>query len=224
MLITVIPFTGFYETIHNERVFDYDYEAELLREYTNNNDFIEEFLSEVHMRADFVKAREAYARDYCKEFQSETGIAIDFESLTSPREYNFATDKIYAHIELSELQRHYNEVDKAKLAQAFKERFTSRSGFHSFYDNQPPSKPLVEWDHNELETLLLAWIADNGYSHHTISCESGAWLEYDSYLNALYDCVMDDDYPGFLERIRRERDKRLPMRGTVAVMPVSKQA
>ncbi len=49
--------------------------------------------------------------------------------------------------------------EHATLAQVIKERFTSRDGFLSGYRNELDSwlaKPLRDWDHNELGTLLIA--------------------------------------------------------------------
>lgn len=51
---------------------------------------------------------------------------------------------------------------------AIKKRFTSYDGFISFYSNRIEDwldKPLTEWDHNELGTLLYAlWDSDDDYA------------------------------------------------------------
>lgn len=89
-------------------------------------------------------------------------IRMTFEEMTSPREYNFATDRLFAQIPLVVMRHLFKQskVEKhATFAAVIRERFTSRSGFHSYYSNDVESwleKPLRDWDHNELGTLLIA--------------------------------------------------------------------
>ncbi len=89
-------------------------------------------------------------------------IRATFESMDSPREYNFATDRVYADIPLAvmrELFRRSKAEKHATLSTVIKERFTSYDGFSSGYSNYLAdwlSKPLADWDHNELGTLLIA--------------------------------------------------------------------
>ncbi len=101
-----------------------------------------------------------------KEFEREAynrpSIRATFESMDSPREYNFATDRIYADIPLSVMRELFkrSKADKhATFSAVIKERFTSYDGFISGYSNRLQewlSKPLTDWDHNELGTLLIA--------------------------------------------------------------------
>lgn len=77
-----------------------------------------------------------------------------FEEMTSPREYNFETDRIFVQIPHHVLQRIFDLTDTLELKASFARRFTSRSGFWSFYDPVIPEKPLEDWDHNELGTLF----------------------------------------------------------------------
>lgn len=89
-------------------------------------------------------------------------IGMTFESMDSPREYNFATDRVYGNIPALTMRRLFKrsrDDDHATLAEVIRERFTSRSGFISGYSNDLETwlaKPLAEWDHNELGTLLIA--------------------------------------------------------------------
>lgn len=89
-------------------------------------------------------------------------IGLKFESMDSPREYNFATDRIFCHIPLKTVRALF-KASKAEnhisLRAAIRERFTSYDGFISGYPNALDSwlsKPLQEWDHNEIGTLLVA--------------------------------------------------------------------
>lgn len=87
---------------------------------------------------------------------------LEFESMSSPREYNFATDRVFAYIPMSTIELLFtrSRVDHHEpLRTLIRDSFTSRSGFSSHYDNDFDewlAKPLDEWDHNELGTLLVA--------------------------------------------------------------------
>jgi hypothetical protein len=88
--------------------------------------------------------------------------SFTFESMDSPREYNFTTDRIYAHVPLAVMQKLLDGLDQAKLAECVADRFTSYDGFISGYPNA-----IDEWelgdlaalDHNELATVLGAALA-----------------------------------------------------------------
>lgn len=89
-------------------------------------------------------------------------IRATFESMDSPREYNFATDRVYAHIPLAMMKVFFNRSKAeghATLREVISARHTSRDGFISHYSNQLSewlAKPLTDWDHNELGSLLVA--------------------------------------------------------------------
>jgi hypothetical protein len=127
--------------------------------------------SGVEYCADFSKTHLAMAKEYLEcwmdQFQQETCLKIDYkyESYSSPREYNFETDRLFAWVKNSSIKELFaaSKADNhAQLAEMIKERFTSRSGFISSYSNDLESwldKPLLQWDHNELGTLLKAVLA-----------------------------------------------------------------
>lgn len=108
------------------------------------------------------------ARDYVSAFDSVASeilnlpLGLTFESMDSPREYNFTTDRLYAHIGVdvaAALFARSEAENHATLAAVIRERFTSRDGFISHYSNALPEwleKPVADWDHNEIGTLLIA--------------------------------------------------------------------
>lgn len=110
---------------------------------------------------------EAYRQDTCK---------MRFEQMTSPREYNFETDRLFVSMPLYILAKIRKAVDTTVLAAAFKERFTSRSGFISHYENTVPDKPLAEWDHNEAGTLIAT----------AIGADFDDWGIYESLADSSY--------------------------------------
>jgi hypothetical protein len=101
-------------------------------------------------------------KDFVEESYMRDSIRIKFESMDSPREYNFTTDRVYGEMPLAIvylLFRRSRAEGHATLAKTIKDRFTSYDGFLSHYSNRFSEwleKPLGDWDHNELGTLLIA--------------------------------------------------------------------
>lgn len=139
-------------------------------------------------------------------------IRATFESMDSPREYNFTTDRVYANIPLGMLYllfRKSRAENHATLAAVIAERFTSRSGFISHYSRHLAEwleKPLSDWDHNETGTLLIAAMRMAG-----VDAEDG---DDEIYYATLGDCGAYEawesavDWPKF-ETMRAERRAEL---------------
>ena len=82
-----------------------------------------------------------------------------FSLLTSPREYNFETDRIFIDIEKNhaiDFIKYIIKNYKKELEEKIKERFTSRSGFWSHYKNGLDlwTQDYSEWDHNQIGTCF----------------------------------------------------------------------
>lgn len=156
-----IPFAGFYYSIHDDEI---GREVEQLPE-----DWSEYFDCDMPQKlwdmffdaADYGSARLEYAREYvesfCDEYLDGEG---KFSGMESPREYNFETDRVFAKVTRSALARIAIGTDRDTLTRIAEKRHTSRSGFVSFYS--PDWRTwgrLSQWDHNQLATLLLAYLA-----------------------------------------------------------------
>jgi hypothetical protein len=121
-----------------------------------------EYLHDIY---NYQKAMEAISKGWVQAFSKETGIPLEYGDLSSPKEYNFTTDRVFAFIPVSEVLK----LESIRATEEFKtfirEWFTSYDGFMSFYDNDPESdnwqRPVVEWDHNELSALLAAFVLRN---------------------------------------------------------------
>lgn len=117
-------------------------------------------------------------------------LGAKFEEMTSPREYNFTTDRIFCELSgrtVARLFRMSREDNHARLAACIRERFTSRDGFISHYSNRLADwleKPLADWDHNELGTLLRALLPDDddALMWMTLEGETG-WKAMNEVLN-----------------------------------------
>ena len=168
-LIINIPFAGFYNSKYSgeldavqERFVEYEVE----KNPGLNPDIPNEALWK---SADYGKAFDYIARAYVAHFNDyieteyELDLDLKFESMTSPREYNFQTDRIFCEISEENVRKLRSAVSDPALRHAIKDRFTSCDGFISSYDNDLDDwnpDPLT-WDHNELGTLLVALLDDD---------------------------------------------------------------
>jgi len=193
--ISTIPFQGFYNSLYS-----YAIEGEIessLERYTEDYGLTEaqrETLADGYLEKNtsefYYNVAKDYAEAFIYEIERDTGLSLNarFESMESPREYNFQTDRLF--IELPEasavafvdyiLANHKEELEKL-IAQ----RFTSRDGFWSNYDNTleawgDPSK----WDLNQLGTCfeIFEYLEDEIYDGHNI---------YESISNGLADTLSD---------------------------------
>ena len=82
-----------------------------------------------------------------------------FNLITSPREYNFETDRIFIEIEENhaiDFIKYIIKNYKKELEEKIKQRFTTRDGFISFYKNSIDlwPKDYSEWDCNMIGTCF----------------------------------------------------------------------
>lgn len=154
---TVIPFMGYYETIHGNCI---DLTVE------NESDYALEELGKTKKQVedweytiDYQSIRVECSKHYTEFAKDELGLkTLLFHDLASPREYNFSTDRIFCTIGQADITRLYDlyinsEAFKALLI----EDFTARDGFNPYYSNDVSdwlAKPLEAWDHNEIGTLI----------------------------------------------------------------------
>ena len=153
-MITTIPFSGFYYSVH-----DATCDAALRTAFSDALGAAREDIFYLAQRkVDWSAVREKYAAEYSENFADEFHIKIEFDSMKSPREYNFSTDVIYCTIEPGEVQRIFAAVDKSILDEVVREAFTSRSGFISFYDPDFSNwGAIAEWDRNQVGALIRAY-------------------------------------------------------------------
>lgn len=157
-MLIQIPFSGFYESIHSSNI-DYYLDNDLFTDYATGCTNNDKLSNRAYYAIDFNAVYLEYAKEYSQAFADKFNITMQFESMTSPREYNFATDRIFCEISPSEIMRIYNATCKDTLARLARETFTSRDGFISFYEPDYLTwGDVLTWDYNQLNVLLDAYI------------------------------------------------------------------
>lgn len=133
MMEVKLPFSGFYDSVHDQLLDDCLYDDQVNFPDVDN-------WNEVHP---------AYARMYAGEFfhyikhNYDLDLKYTFGELSSPREYNFETDKIFVEVEnIQDLVNHVGNNCLDRFKALVKERCTSYDGFISYYPND-----LAEWGH-----------------------------------------------------------------------------
>ena len=166
-MLAIIPFSGFYDSLHSSNV-DHELECMLSDDYGRQNDGLANY---VWRHANFRDVFENYAKAYARAFCDEFKIAAQFESMQSPREYNFTTDRIFVTIDPAELERIRASIPADTLRAVAAEWFTSRSGFTSFYSPDPDE--WGELDHNTAGCIIAAYVL-----HMRDGEEFDSWAEY----------------------------------------------
>lgn len=205
-----IPFPGLYESYlsgeidHNE-----EREIESLAELESENwpaplQLPESDIGELWFDAmNYTIAHEAMAHAYFEAFDTWAGEALGetrnsvdscgmkWSLMTSPREYNFETDRLFATVSMAFIKRLWEmsrDDSHDTLKRAIYERFTSCSGFISHYPNSLDAwGPIESWDYNQLGTLLIACLELSGADYESLMFDA---LESDSACNAI-DSAMD---------------------------------
>lgn len=220
-----IPFCGlYYSTLSHELDYVEEREAEWMEERQREDGIA----PELHLDAatfaeilfdvtDYSIAHEAIAKGYAEAFAEkmdevfEFTTGFEFEEMTSPRFYNFETDRLFCRVPVATVERLF-EISKGDehktLAKIIQERHTSRDGFISFYTNGLTDwleKPLEDWDHNELETLLLAALEVAHGDAEEACREVEMWmLEGEDIYSAHQEAV---DWGRLDERVKDKRDE-----------------
>lgn len=169
-----LPFDGYYSSVWDSGL---DWELESAAENYEESDRetygdagldASEFCDILSESITWSKCHDALNRVVVNSIQQvlddelDLKINLSFAGMESPRFYNFSTDRLFAKIsraDVAKLVRIVRSDRYATLKKVLDDRHTSYSGFHSYYSNDLAKwlgKPVSQWDHNELESLLLA--------------------------------------------------------------------
>lgn len=145
-----IPFPGFYESLLSSGI-ESEFEAmEIPFEvYDKEYDY---HLIEVNVAKQWVHL-------YFRWVESKTGLEFTekFETMISPREYNFGTDRVFVDVPTEQLLALFRFVNKDDLAAMAKRMFTSYDGFMSYYEPDYETwGPPETWDNNQWLAVFRA--------------------------------------------------------------------
>ena len=193
--ISTIPFQGFYNSLYSYAIegeiessldwYTEDYNLSEAQRETLENGYLEKNVSKFYHNVS-----KDYAEAFIYEIERETGLSLDanFESMESPKEYNFQTDRLFIELPETSAVAFINYVlanHKEELEKLIAQRFTSCSGFISHYDNtlEAWGNPS-EWDLNQLGTCfeIFEYLEDEIYDSYNI---------YESIHNGLMDTLSD---------------------------------
>ena len=163
-LVASLPFfPGFYESS-----LDYLIDREIEQEMEGDGKPGDEYYrapktwEEVDAVANYPAAMGAIARGWVQSFAMETCLAMKWESMQSPREYNFTTDRVFVTLPAETLAKLATVRESEEFAETLEAMFTSYDGFMSFYSNDAEAaewqKPMTELDHNQLQALIRAYV------------------------------------------------------------------
>ena len=193
--ISTIPFQGFYNSLYSYAIegeiessldwYTEDYNLSEAQRETLENGYLEKNVSKFYHNVS-----KDYAEAFIYEIERETGLSSDarFESMESPKEYNFQTDRLFIELPETSAVAFINYVlanHKEELEKLIAQRFTSCSGFISHYANtlEAWGNPS-EWDLNQLGTCfeIFEYLEDEIYDSYNI---------YESIHNGLMDTLSD---------------------------------
>lgn len=160
-MLTTIPFSGFYESIHSHEL------DNVLEQMVSDSsgcrpasDRVSEELWS-HAPYPMIEYTRAFVESFNMLLNAEAGlnIKLEWESVKSPRQYNFGTDRVFATVSFSDVQAMFAKVDRAILDKVCHDRFTSYDGFISHYSNDWRTwGSMTEWDWNQVGTIVEALI------------------------------------------------------------------
>ena len=166
-LESTIPFDGFYESFISA---DIDHQIGQQIEWDCDlydlNESEEEILYNNYLSVNTSYFYNQIAEDYTNFYidalnERLEGFTLNakFSFLTSPKEYNFETDRIFIDIEKNhaiDFIKYIIKNYKKELEEKIKQRFTSRDGFWSHYKNGLDlwTQDYSEWDCNMIGTCF----------------------------------------------------------------------
>ena len=116
-----IPFSGFYNSIHDSVIDSaLEYESECYTDSDKANDIILDVLNVNH----YDKIREELSKVFIEGvnelfwYEYDINLDLEFDSLKSPRFYNYSTDEIYCYVDNDKIKDGNNRLDSQEKQNA----------------------------------------------------------------------------------------------------------
>ena len=166
-LESTIPFDGFYESfisadIDHQIGQQIEWDSDIYDLNEDEQQILEDNYLDINRSSFYNEIAEHYTDLYIDALNERLeGFTLNakFNLLTSPREYNFETDRIFIEIEENHCIEFIEQIVKnykKELENKIEDRFKSRSGFNSYYKNSLDLWPknYSEWDFNQIGTCF----------------------------------------------------------------------
>jgi hypothetical protein len=166
-VVAELPFSGFYETYHDERctraVMDtfQDEQGDVPEVYDTASCEVGISWGAIHHQ---------YAKEYVEylalrdEYKvNGQHLKMTFEEMTSPREYNFESDRLFVHMDAKQMDYIRKTVEALpNYAKEIREQFTDSSGFISNYSNDASD---IDWTKDVLDECQYGVILELWFQH-----------------------------------------------------------
>ena len=214
-LETTIPFDGFYNSFISA---DIENEIDSLTQYYSEFYDLSKSEEELLLNSFLSVNNNNFYNEICKDYVSfyidklnerikDFTLKGTYKCFISPKEYNFETDRIFIEIEENhciDFIKYIIKNYKKELDKKIKERFTSRSGFISFYENNLESwtNNYKEWDHNQIGTCFELFDLEEEDINYSLK-------EYlsETISENLYN-TLDQEGKDLLDKKQKEKDKK----------------
>ena len=130
-LIIELPFSGFYHSMHD---FYIDNTIECLSDDCNEDSLSAEQVEMIEYKPIFEAVCKHYIQAYNGVFYDEHNIHLDltFHSMTSPKFYNFETDRLYAEINQETFNQVISLLSDDAIQSKLKDKYKTRDGYYVF--------------------------------------------------------------------------------------------
>ena len=166
-LESTFPFDGFYESFISDDI-DHqigqqiEWDSDIYDLNEDEQQILEDNYLSINRSYFYNQIAEDYTNFYIEILNRRLKgfeLKATYKFFTSPREYNFETDRIFIEIEenhAADFIEHIVKNYKKELESKIEDRFRSRSGFISFYKNSIDlwTKDFKEWDCNMIGTCF----------------------------------------------------------------------
>ena len=181
-LESTIPFDGFYESfisadIDHQIGQQIEWDTDIYDLNEDEQQILEDNYLDINRSSFYNEIAKHYTDLYIDALNERLeGFRLNakFKLLTSPREYNFETDRIFIDIEKDhaiDFIKYIIKNYKKELEEKIKQRFTSRDGFWSHYKNGLDlwTQDYSEWDCNMIGTCFELFDFDELHFYESLS-------------------------------------------------------
>ena len=171
-IIIEIPFSGFYESIHDMYIDNWiDYMTS-----GDEADYLgisqDELADRLYMM-DYSNIRKAICKHYIQAynavFYDEHNVHLDleFNAMTSPQFYNFETDRLYCTIDKDKFSEILSLLNDSKIQSVLSEKYKTRLGFIVFESTLQAiqEKDYTKFSSDILEMLLSENMVTDNYQY-----------------------------------------------------------